>query len=29
MKRSATANWKGTGKEGSGKLITQSGVIKE
>ncbi len=28
MKRSATANWKGTGKEGSGKLITQSGVIK-
>lgn len=28
MKRSATANWKGSGKEGSGKLITQSGVIK-
>jgi osmotically inducible protein OsmC len=28
MKRSATANWKGTGKEGTGKLITQSGVIK-
>ena len=28
MKRSATANWKGTGKEGSGKLLTQSGVIK-
>jgi osmotically inducible protein OsmC len=28
MKRSATANWKGTGKEGAGKLITQSGVIK-
>jgi len=29
MKRSsATANWKGTGKEGSGKLHTQSGVLK-
>ena len=28
MKRSATANWKGTGKEGAGKLLTQSGVIK-
>ena len=28
MKRSATANWKGSGKEGSGKLLTQSGVIK-
>jgi lipoyl-dependent peroxiredoxin len=28
MKRSATANWKGSGKEGNGKLITQSGVIK-
>lgn len=28
MKRYATANWKGTGKEGSGKLLTQSGVIK-
>jgi osmotically inducible protein OsmC len=28
MKKSATANWKGSGKEGSGKLITQSGVIK-
>jgi len=28
MKRSATANWKGTGREGSGKLLTQSGVIK-
>ena len=28
MKRSATANWKGSGKEGIGKLITQSGVIK-
>lgn len=28
MKRSATAQWKGTGKEGEGKLATQSGVIK-
>jgi osmotically inducible protein OsmC len=28
MKRTATANWKGTGKEGMGKLQTQSGVIK-
>jgi osmotically inducible protein OsmC len=28
MKKSATANWKGSGKEGNGKLITQSGVIK-
>jgi osmotically inducible protein OsmC len=28
MKKSATANWKGTGKEGIGKLTTQSGVIK-
>lgn len=28
MKHSATANWKGSGKEGSGKLLTQSGVIK-
>jgi lipoyl-dependent peroxiredoxin len=28
MKRSATANWKGSGKEGSGKLVTQSGLIK-
>jgi osmotically inducible protein OsmC len=28
MKRTATANWKGSGKEGSGKLHTQSGVIK-
>lgn len=28
MKRSATANWKGSGKEGSGKLLTQTGVIK-
>jgi osmotically inducible protein OsmC len=28
MKRSATANWKGTGKEGNGSLSTQSGVLK-
>lgn len=28
MKRSATANWKGTGKEGMGKVSTQSGVLK-
>lgn len=28
MKRTATANWKGSGKEGTGKLLTQSGVIK-
>ncbi len=28
MKRSATAIWKGTGKEGTGKITTQSGVIK-
>lgn len=28
MKKSATAIWKGTGKEGGGKLTTQSGVIK-
>jgi osmotically inducible protein OsmC len=28
MKKSATANWKGTGKEGMGKLTTQSLVIK-
>lgn len=28
MKRTATANWKGSLKEGSGKLLTQSGVIK-
>lgn len=29
MKRSATANWKGTGKEGHGKLQTQSGVLND
>jgi osmotically inducible protein OsmC len=28
MKHYAIANWKGSGKEGSGKLLTQSGVIK-
>jgi len=28
MKRTATANWKGSGKEGTGKLHTQSGLIK-
>lgn len=28
MKKSATASWKGTGKEGTGKLTTQSGVVK-
>jgi osmotically inducible protein OsmC len=28
MKSSATANWKGTGKEGSGTLSTGKGVLK-
>jgi osmotically inducible protein OsmC len=28
MKRTATANWKGTGKEGGGKVSTHSGAIK-
>ena len=28
MKHHATANWKGTGKEGTGKLTTQSLVLK-
>ena len=28
MKRKATAVWKGTGKEGSGVLTTDSGVLK-
>jgi len=28
MKHSATAQWKGTGKEGAGKVTTQSGVLK-
>jgi len=27
MKRTATANWKGTGKEGKGTLSAQSGVL--
>lgn len=29
MKRMATANWHGTGKEGKGTLSTQSGVLEE
>jgi lipoyl-dependent peroxiredoxin len=29
MKRTATANWKGSGKEGKGTVSTQSGVLKE
>ncbi|GJM34682.1 MAG: osmotically inducible protein OsmC [Saprospiraceae bacterium] len=29
MKRTATAIWKGSGKEGKGTLTTQSGVFKE
>lgn len=29
MKRTATANWEGSGKEGNGKLQTQSGVLNE
>ncbi len=29
MKRTATAQWRGTGKEGKGKISTQSGVLKE
>lgn len=29
MKRNATAIWKGTGKEGSGTLTTQSSVLSE
>ena len=28
MKRTATAQWKGTGKEGIGKVSTQSGIVK-
>jgi osmotically inducible protein OsmC len=28
MKRTATANWKGSGKEGNGKVSTASGVLK-
>jgi lipoyl-dependent peroxiredoxin len=29
MKSTATANWKGTGKEGSGTLSTGKGVLKD
>ena len=29
MKRNATAVWNGTGKEGTGKVSTQSGVLKD
>lgn len=29
MKRTATANWKGNGKDGKGVLSTQSGVLKD
>src|SRR3954468_13475912 len=29
MKRFATANWQGTGKEGKGNLTTQSGVLNK
>ncbi len=29
MKRTATANWKGSGKEGKGLLGTQSGVLHD
>jgi lipoyl-dependent peroxiredoxin len=29
MKRTANANWKGTGKEGKGLLSTQSGLFKD
>jgi osmotically inducible protein OsmC len=29
MKRTATANWKGSGKDGNGKLTTQSSVLKD
>jgi len=28
MKRSASANWKGSGKEGTGTVTTQTGVLK-
>jgi osmotically inducible protein OsmC len=28
MKRTATVNWKGSGKEGKGTVSTQSGVLK-
>jgi lipoyl-dependent peroxiredoxin len=29
MKRNATANWQGTGKEGKGTVSTQSGVLSK
>jgi lipoyl-dependent peroxiredoxin len=29
MKRTSTAHWEGTGKEGKGTLSTQSGVLKD
>lgn len=29
IKRKATANWKGTGKEGSGTITSTSGVLKD
>lgn len=29
MKRSASANWKGTGKEGKGTVSTETGVLKD
>lgn len=29
MKRTATANWKGSGKDGKGVVSTQSGVLKD
>ncbi|MDP4281921.1 MAG: OsmC family protein [Bacteroidota bacterium] len=29
MKRKSTATWKGTGKEGSGKLTSTSGALKD
>jgi osmotically inducible protein OsmC len=29
MKRTATANWNGSGKEGNGNLTTQSGVLSK
>lgn len=29
MKRSATANWQGSGKEGKGKVSVQSGLFKD
>jgi lipoyl-dependent peroxiredoxin len=29
MKRNATANWNGTGKEGKGTLTTQTGVLSK